>query len=61
MKRDNSKHETNQSTAPRAIDQAVARAQELVDTRPSGEYSPSWVHEASHVGDLCVLALALRG
>jgi hypothetical protein len=39
----------------RAVDHATA----LVASRPQGEPTPSWAHEASHVGDLSVLALAL--
>lgn len=39
---------------------AVDRAKALVASAPQGEHSPRWSSEAAHVGDLAVLALALR-
>ena len=39
--------------------QAVERAKTLVATNPRGQASVAWAYEASHVGDLSVLALAL--
>ena len=40
--------------------QAVDRAKALVASAPRGEHSLRWSSEAAHVGDLAVLALALR-
>jgi hypothetical protein len=38
---------------------ALEHAQRLTDPRPEGaEYSTAWSAQASHVGDLTVLALA---
>ena len=45
--------------ADAATRRAVDRATTLVASRPQGEPTPAWTHEASHVGDLSVLALAL--
>ena len=59
------KHDMNEKThiptrpADAATRRAVDRATKLVASRPQGEATPSWAHEASHVGDLSVLALAL--
>lgn len=39
---------------------AVDRAKALVAGAPDGAHSPGWASEAAHVGDLAVLALALR-
>jgi hypothetical protein len=39
---------------------ALARAQDLVDSRPEGAYQLDWCQEAVHVGDLSVLAISLR-
>lgn len=40
--------------------QAVDRAKALVAGAPDRAHSPGWASEAAHVGDLAVLALALR-
>ena len=59
------KYDMNEKThiptrpADAATRRAVDRATTLVASRPQGEPTPSWAHEASHVGDLSVLALAL--
>lgn len=40
---------------------ALEHAQRLSDPRPAGApYSPAWSAQAAHVGDLTVLALAMR-
>ena len=44
-----------------AVDRALVRAQELVDSRPPGPYQAEWCAEAMHVGDsraLLMLELA---
>ena len=56
----NNDTETTQATGLGSLEQVIARAQQLIDARPAAECSPAWVHEAAHVGDLSVLALALR-
>jgi hypothetical protein len=45
---------------PREVRVTLERAQQLADSRPAGSYTTGWSHEALHVGDLSVLALALR-
>jgi hypothetical protein len=39
---------------------AIEDAKRLCQPRPAGGYSPGWSVQAAHVGDLSVLALALR-
>ena len=46
------------SNAAHAAD-ALTRAQQLVDSRPTDGHDAGWVHLAHHVGDLSVLALLL--
>ena len=49
---------TRASTAAHAAD-ALKRAQQLVDSRPTDGHDAGWVHLAHHVGDLSVLAVTL--
>jgi len=45
------------------VARALARAQELVDSRPPGPYQAEWCAEAMHVGDsraLLMVELARR-
>lgn len=44
----------------RGVERALVRAQELVGRKPAGERAYSWYVEATHVGDLSVLALLLQ-
>jgi hypothetical protein len=53
------KSHTSTLPADGAARQAVDRATALAAVRPGAPASPAWAHEASHVGDLSVLALAL--
>lgn len=46
-------------TEPR-LGHALDQAQRLSDSRPTEESSAQWLAHAAHVGDLSVLALALR-
>ena len=39
-----------------SVDAVVARVQDLVDSRPPGEYPLDWCVEASSLGDLDVIA-----
>ena len=41
------------------VDGALGCARELTERRAEDAYSATWAHEAAHVGDLSVLALAL--
>lgn len=46
---------------PHQLHTALEHAQRLSDLRPDGaRYSPAWSAQAAHVGDLAVLALAMR-
>jgi hypothetical protein len=47
-------------TAQAHADAAIRRAQELVETHPEHR-DARWYYEAHHVGDLAVVAAALRG
>jgi hypothetical protein len=47
------------SQTARQLRLALDRAQELCDSRPDAGDATRWSHEALHVGDLSVLALAL--
>jgi hypothetical protein len=51
---------SNQHAANHALKRALKRAQQLSDSRPASGDRTSWHHEAAHVGDLAVLALALQ-
>jgi hypothetical protein len=44
----------------RGVERALARAQELVDNRPTEPRALSWYVEATQVGDLSLLALLLQ-
>jgi hypothetical protein len=46
-------------TEPR-LGQALDQAQRLSDSRPAEGARAGWLAHAAHVGDLSVLALALR-
>jgi hypothetical protein len=46
---------TRGRTSAHAAD-ALTRAQQLVDSRPTDGHDPGWVHLAHHVADLSVLA-----
>ena len=44
----------------RNVEQALARAQRLVESKPAGRAGLAWYIEAMNVGDLPLLALLLR-
>lgn len=39
-----------------SVENVIARAQHLIDSRPQGEYPVPWYIEASHIGDLTAIA-----
>jgi hypothetical protein len=43
-----------------ALQSAVDQAQKLTESGPALSGTPAWVAKAHHVGDLSILALALR-
>ena len=45
------------ATLPPIVVQTLARAQQLVDSRPPGPYQDWWCAEASMVGDATALAM----
>jgi hypothetical protein len=49
-----------QTTNP-SLQTAVDHARKLTESGPVPTGSPAWMAQAQHVGDLSVLALALRG
>jgi hypothetical protein len=50
----------NSDTKSHQITTALDHARRLSESRPDGAHRDSWSAQAAHVGDLSVLALALR-
>lgn len=44
-----------------SLQAAVDHARKLTESGSTPTVSPAWIAQAQHVGDLSVLALALRG
>ncbi len=40
-----------------SVEELHARAQDLIDSRPEGEYPVDWCFEAKHIGDLTALGM----
>ena len=59
MNRDTEAKATSRTHSGHLVN-ALEHAQTLTETRPDGAYEARWSHSAAHVGDLSVLALALR-
>jgi hypothetical protein len=52
---------THTQTPNHSLQTAVDHARRLAESGPTQTTSPAWLAQAQHVGDLSVLALALRG
>jgi hypothetical protein len=52
---------TQKQTPNHSLQTAVDHARRLTESGPSQPTTPAWIAQAHHVGDLSVLALALRG
>lgn len=51
---------THTQTPNHSLQTAVDHARKLAESGPAQTGTPAWVAQAHHVGDLSVLALALR-
>ena len=51
---------TPKQTPNSSLQAAVDHARRLTESGPTPSASPAWIAQAQHVGDLSVLALALR-
>ncbi|HEY2160291.1 MAG TPA: hypothetical protein VGH24_03215 [Solirubrobacteraceae bacterium] len=55
----NGEHTPARGTNSAHAADALTRAQQLVDSRPTDGHDAGWVHLAHHVGDMSVLAVTL--
>jgi hypothetical protein len=52
---------THTQTPKHSLQTTVEHARKLAESGPAQSATPAWMAQAQHVGDLSVLALALRG
>jgi hypothetical protein len=57
---ENGKPMTQKQTPNHSLQTAVDQARKLTESAPAQTGTPTWMAQAHHVGDLSVLALALR-